>query len=144
MTEALATSRSTASRLLGHLVALDEKRRGGGDLQRHVLHEGAEAFVAGDEVGLAIDLDQHADLVADVDVGADHAFLGFTAGLLGGGRGALLAEDRFGGGEIALRFDEGFLAVHHARAGFVAELLDEFGGDFCGGSGSSHGNNLRF
>ena len=141
LTEAEATSRSMARRLSGHFVALDEERGRGGDLQGHVLDEGAEAFVAGDEVGLAIDFDEHADFVADMDVGADDAFLGFAAGFFRGGGGAFFAQDGFGGGEVALGFDEGFLAVHHACAGFFAELFDEVGGDFGGGgSWGCHGN----
>ena len=126
----------------GYFVALDVEGSGGGDLKRHVLNEGAEALVAGDEVGFAIDFDQHADLVADVNVGADDAFLGFATGLLRRGGCAFFAEDRFGGGEVALGFDERLFAIHHARVGFFAELLDEFGRDFADGSSRRH--NLKF
>ena len=41
-----------------------------------------------------------------------------------GGRGdALLAQDDFGFGQIALGFDERLLALHHARSGALAELF---------------------
>ena len=44
-----------------------------------------EVFGAGDEIALAVQLEQHADLAAGVDVGADRA-------LVGGARRLLRAE----------------------------------------------------
>jgi hypothetical protein len=35
-----------------------------------------ELFIARHEVGLAIHLDQYADFVPGMDIGADHAFIG--------------------------------------------------------------------
>ena len=43
--------------------------RRGGDVQRDVAGERDEVVVAGDEVGVAVDLDEHADLAVGVDVG---------------------------------------------------------------------------
>src|SRR3970282_2654809 len=48
---------------------------------------------------------------------------------LAGGRLALLAKQRPGGFEISAGLLERALAVHHPRAGLVAELLDERGAD---------------
>ena len=53
-------------------------------MQREVARELDELLVAGDEVGLAVDLDQHADPVAGVDVGLDDALARLLAGALGG------------------------------------------------------------
>src|SRR5215831_4502464 len=65
----------------------------GGDLQRHLAHERLERVAAGDEVCLAVHLEQHADAVVRVNVGADHALGGDAAGLLGGGGQTLLAQE---------------------------------------------------
>ena len=49
------------------------ERGGGGDVQRDVAGERDEVVVAGHEVGVAVDLDEHADLAVGVDVGLDRA-----------------------------------------------------------------------
>ena len=77
---------------LGHLVPGDVGGIGGRDLQAQVLDEGAKFVGAGDEVGLAIHLDQHAHLAADVDVAFDQALPGRAVRLLGRGRGAPSCE----------------------------------------------------
>ena len=60
--------------LLGTLVLGDVLRPArGGDVQRDVARERDEVVVAGDEVGVAVDLDQHAGLAVGVDVGLDRA-----------------------------------------------------------------------
>ena len=59
-----------------------------------VLEELLEILGAGDEVGLAVDLDEDADFAAGVDVLADRAFVGGAGGfLLGGGHAALAQDD---------------------------------------------------
>src|ERR671930_780780 len=70
-------------RLLGH-VLLGDPLHGGrrGDVQRDILGEGDEVLVAGDEVGVAVDLDEHADLAVGVDVGLHGALGGLAAGEL--------------------------------------------------------------
>ena len=113
--------------VLGDLLAAHEARVGGGDVHGDVAHQRLELVGAGHEVGLAVDLDQHADLAAGVDVGADHALGGDAAGLLGGARQALLAQVVDGLLHVALGLDQGVLAVHHAGAGALAELLDHLG-----------------
>src|SRR5215210_5865844 len=55
------------------------RRRRGGDVQRDVAGERREVVVAGDEVRVAVDLDQHADLVVGVDVGLHGALGGLAA-----------------------------------------------------------------
>ena len=57
--------------LVRDLVLGDVARVHGRDLHRDVVGEGLEVRRAGDEVGLAVDLDQRADAAAGVDVGLD-------------------------------------------------------------------------
>src|ERR1044072_803061 len=110
--------------VLGDLLAAHEARVGGGDVHGDVAHQLLEVVGAGDEGGLAVDLDEHADLAAGVDVGADGPLGGDAAGLLGGARQPLRAQhvDRLL--DVALALEEGVLAVHHAGAGALAKLLD--------------------
>src|SRR6266545_323356 len=69
--------------VLGHLVLADPAGlRRGGDVQRDVLGEGDEVGVGGDEVGVAVDLDEHADLAVGVDVALDRALGGLAVGEL--------------------------------------------------------------
>src|SRR5579871_4707118 len=64
--------------VVGHLLAADPARRGGGDVGGDVARERHEVVVARDEIGLAVDLDEHADLAVVVDVGR-HRTLGGDA-----------------------------------------------------------------
>src|SRR5688572_5761467 len=100
------------------------RRRGGGDVQRDVAGERREVVVARDEVRVAVDLDQHADLVVGVDVGLHGALGRLAAAHLE----RLVAEahpQELGGRvDVAAGLLERLLAVHHARARAVAELLD--------------------
>ena len=48
----------------------------------------------------------------------------FAVAALGGHLLALLAKDLNGCFEIAVGLCEGLLAIHHARAGLLAELVD--------------------
>ena len=104
---------------------VDVQRREAGDLDREVADELLELVGAGHEVGLAVDLDEHADAAAGVDVARDEALAGVAAGLLGGRREALLAQQRDGLVEVAVGLGQGALAVHEAGAGPLAQLLDQ-------------------
>src|SRR4051794_8753235 len=105
--------------LLGHI-----ERLGGGDVQGDVADEGDEVLVARDEVGVAVDLDERADLAVGVDVGLHGALGGLAPGELGGAGDALLAQPRDRGVDVAAGLGQGLLAVHHPRAGQVAQGLD--------------------
>ena len=98
-----------------------------------------EVGVLGDEVGLAVDLD-HGGGIA-VGGHADQALGGDAAGLLGDGGQALLAKPVDGGLEVAVDGAERLLAIHHARAGLLAELLHHLRGDL--GHGSSLDRSFR-
>ncbi len=92
--------------------------------------EDPEVLGPRDEVGLAVDLEQHRPL--DRDVGDDEPLRGRPAGLGGGGREPLLAEDLPGFLEVALGFHEGLLAVHHSGARLGAQVGNGFRRDFHG------------
>ena len=110
---------------------------GGRDVQRDVARELQEVVVARDEVGLAVDLDEHADLAVGVDVAlrpcprpprGRRAWPPCAWPLTRRISIALL--------DVAARPPaSALLAVHHPRAGAVAEGLDVLRADrgACGG-----------
>src|SRR5512144_542753 len=67
-----------------HLLTPNVARVGGRDLHRQLLHQVLEVVGARDEVGLAVHLDEHADLAAGMDVRRDDAVGGGAAGALRG------------------------------------------------------------
>src|SRR5690606_31492955 len=95
------------------------RQRGGGD----GVDERQEVLVLGDEVGLGVDLDQHG--LAAVLGGDDAALGGDAVGLLVGLGQAGLAQPFGGGVDVAVVLGERLLALHHAGAGALAEILDE-------------------
>ena len=82
-----------------------------------------ELIVAGDEVGFGIDFDQRAGIAADGN--ADQAFGGDAAGFLRGLGKAFLAQPVDRGFHVAAGFGQRVLAIHHARAGLVAQVLHQ-------------------
>ncbi len=94
--------------------------------KRDVLHECAEIFVLGDEIGLAIHFHQHADFSLQMNVGSDDSFLRRARRFLARAGDAFCAQDRFRFFQVAARFGQRAFAIHHARVGFFAELLNEF------------------
>ena len=95
------------------------------------LHEGLEGIVFGHEVGLGVDLDDHAHLGGLVDIGHDGALGGDAAGLFGDLGQALFAENINRFVHIALGFHQGLFAVHHAASGLFAERLYVFRSKCC-------------
>ena len=122
----------------GYFVLADEAGVDRGDVHGDVLEELLEVIGAGYEIAFAVELDEHADLAAGVDVGADGAFVGGAAGLLGSRRHAALAQHDEGFFHVALGFLQGLEAVAHGRAGFFAEFFDLLGVDLYG-FGGGHG-----
>src|SRR4051794_11139402 len=115
----------------------------GGDLAGEL----DEVVGAGDEVGLAVDLDEGADAVVVVDVGLDRALGRGLLAALGGGRLALDAEDLDRLVDVAPGLGQGGLAVHHPGARAVAQGLDVGGADrrgahqaFSSGAGADAGS----
>jgi hypothetical protein len=91
-----------------------------------------EQFVTAQEVGFGVHFDGgggHAGaFVAHGD--ADEAFGGDAVGLLGGLGQALGAQPVDGRVDVAVVFDEGLLAVHHADAGLFAQFFHQRSGHF--------------
>src|SRR3954453_19679187 len=113
--------------LLGDLVLGDVERAGRGDVQRDVLGERDEVVVARDEVGVAVDLEQHADLAVGVDVGLHGALGGLAAGELRRATEPLDTQQLDRLVDVAAGLGERPLAIHHPRACAVAQGLDVLG-----------------
>ena len=86
-----------------------------------------ELLAPGDEVGLALQLDQGTDL--SVEGQGDDALRVLSVAALGAGRQTLLAEPLLGGFEVAAIGLEGALGIHHPGAGRLAQRLDILGGE---------------
>ena len=110
----------------GDVLAANVARVGSGDVHGDVAEQLLEVRGAGDEVGLAVELDEDADLSAGVDVGSDRALVGGARGLLGSRCHAALAEDDERLLHVALGLLQRLQAVAHGGAGLFAEFLDEF------------------
>ncbi len=95
--------------------------------REHAAHQRLEVIVAGDEVGFGIDLDKDADIVLDGN--AHEPLGGHPPALLGGFGETLLAQPVDRGLDVAVGLAQRVLAVHHARAGFLAQVLDQSGGN---------------
>ena len=110
--------------------------------REHAAHQRLEVVVAGDEIGLGIDFDDDAEIGFDGD--ADEALGGDAAALLGRLGEALLAQPVDGRLDVAVGLAERVLAIHHAGAGLLAQVLHQRGGDrwpwlFLGGYGRPRG-----
>src|SRR5215211_664991 len=120
----------TVARILRDVVLGDpaglRRRR---DVQGHVLGEGDEVGVGGDEVGVAVDLDEHAHLAVGVDVALDGALAGLSVGELAELAAHLDAKDLDGLLRVPVRLFEGALGVHHPGAGLLAQGGDVLGAD---------------
>ncbi|CAN4002999.1 Tyrosine recombinase XerC, partial [Dysosmobacter welbionis] len=107
------------------VLALHQRVQVGGSLLGHsgghALDEVHELLVLAHEVGLGVDLDHHAHAVDDGGIG--HTLGGNAAGLLGGGGHALLAQPLHGLVHIAVGGGQRLLAIHHAHAGHLAQVL---------------------
>src|SRR5205085_11001704 len=115
--------------------------------QRDLARERLEVFIARDEVRLAVDLEEHADAAGAVDVRDDRALGRLAAGLLGRLRETLRAQivDRLV--HVAGDFGQRLLAVRHAGAGALAQVLDErcshFRHDYDSWSGEAEASGLN-
>jgi len=112
------------------VLAADVGRRGLAHVVGQIGGQLAELLVAGDEVGFAVDLHEHAQGLAGIGPGGDDALVGAPVGLLGRGGQPLGAEVVDGLVHIAAALHEGLLAVHHAGGGFLAKLLHHRCSDF--------------
>ncbi len=115
----------------GKLLAPHATRIRSRDLHRDFLDQGLKLRRLGDEVALAIDLNQHAQLPAGVDISADRALRRDPPRAPGGLRDTLLAQPERGLLHIAAALRQRLLAIHHACAGFLAQFLHQFRVEFC-------------
>src|SRR5207253_9053064 len=95
------------------------------DLHPEILHQLLKGVRARHEVGLAVDLDQNAQLAAVMDVRPDGALAGLPVRSFARLGQPLLAEELDGSLQILLARLERFLAVHHAGASPIAELFHQ-------------------
>src|SRR3954453_22714226 len=109
--------------LLGHVLLGDPVGPHRGDVLGDLACELLEVVGARHEVGLAVDLDQYADLPGRVDVGGHDALGSAAFGALLGLSRALHTEDLDGLVGVAVRLLERALRVHHPGAGAVAQGL---------------------
>ena len=114
---------------LGGLQRLHVGRLGGQGGLGDLLGVGLELLVHAHEVGLAVQLDDGAGGAGVVHDGHDGALVGGTAGLLGHGGQTAGAQHVDGLLHVALGLGQGLLALHHARAGHLAELLHHGSGE---------------
>ena len=107
----------------------DVSRRRVRYLVGEVTGEVLEVSVDGHEVGLAVDLDERTCSTVVVHVAGDGTFVGGAAGLLRKSCETLGAKQVDGLLHVAFGLRERLLAVHHACAGALAQLLDHLGVD---------------
>src|SRR5690606_12119219 len=110
---------------LGPLFPPDPIGPGRGHVHGEILHQVLELLRLGDEIGLAVDLDEDTNAAVPVDVGAHQALGGRPARPLGRLSQALLPEDLNGPLQVPVGLHKGLLTIHHARAGPLAQLLDQ-------------------
>ena len=87
------------------------------------MHQLFEVIGARHEIAFAVDLDQHANLAAGVNVVAHRTFAGHTRRFLRGHGNALFAQHDDCLFQVAFGFGQGLFAIHHRRSGFFAELF---------------------
>src|SRR5215211_69790 len=97
------------------------------DKPERLLGEPEELLVVRDRLGLAADADDRALPGVVGERVPDLALRRLAARALGGLPQAAFAQELLSGLDVAARLDERALAIHHSRAGQLAELLDESG-----------------
>ena len=83
-----------------------------------------EISVFTNKVGFGVDLDNNANLLFVIYHGAYHTLGSYAAGLLSSSSQALLTQELDRLFYIAVRSSQRFFAVHHATAGFFAQILN--------------------
>src|SRR5260370_11331272 len=109
------------SHFLAPHVARIERRDVHGDVMRKLV----ERICARHEVRLAIQLHEHADFSARVNIAAHQAFRCFAHGFLCGRGLSFLSQNGDGFFNVAFRFDERRAAVTESRTGPLAQFLNE-------------------
>src|SRR5262249_19684057 len=108
----------------GYFFARAESRIHSGDLHGNLMSKFMKFLGAGYKIRFAIHLDEHTHFASRMDIRSDYAFRGGSSRLLGSRCDSLFPENRNRVFKIALSFFERGLAIHHARAGLLAQLFD--------------------
>src|SRR5688572_2054237 len=93
------------------------------NVHRQIARQPLEHFVARDEIGLALNFHQHADLATHVHVTADRAFARLPLAPLRRLRRSARTQQIDRCFYVSVRFLERFLALHHPRPRALAQLL---------------------
>ncbi len=113
-----------------HVLAADVLGVDGHDVEGQVLGELLEFVVAGDEIGLAVELDQGARLGVVVDVDFHPAGLGGPAGAELGLLEASFLGEGFRLGDVSVGLFQKGLALHEAQTCLLAKLVNGPSRDF--------------
>src|SRR5579875_1049767 len=120
--------------LLNHfgweVLAPNAARIGRRDLHREFTQQSLKFRRFGNEVGFAVELEQHAELAAGMDVRADRAFRGDPAGALRCRGDTLLTKPYDCLFQVAIGLGQRLLAVHYTGAGLVAQFPYQVSVDF--------------
>src|SRR6266568_2561406 len=113
-----------------NISATDVKRMRSSDVQRNVLYEFAKILVPCHKVGLAVHFHEHTDFPLQVNVRGHNAFLRHARGLFTCGGDSFRSQNRLCLFEISAAVRECTFAIHKARAGLFAQLLNQLWIDF--------------
>ncbi len=113
--------------LSSHVLGLDVAGIAGGDVHRDVLEQFLKVGGASHKVALAVELDQHGDFAAGVNIGAHRALVGGAGGLLLRRGHAALAQHHESVLDVSLALLQSLEAIAHGRAGLFAQLFHQFG-----------------
>ena len=105
-----------------------DRRRSVASASRQRRDEVLEQLVAGDKIGLGIDLDDGAGVAAHVATPTSPSAATRPAFLAAAARPFLRSQSTAASRSPAVSLERA-LAIHHAGAGLVAQLLDQRGGD---------------
>ena len=111
------------------ILRIHPDRVGRRDVKRQVARQLLEFVGASDEVGLAVQLQEHPDLSVVVQVAHDDALRGTLSDSLLGLGDALLPKDLGRLLELTARLLQRSLAIHHASAGSGSQLAHIFRGN---------------
>src|SRR5580692_1627884 len=113
--------------LAGHALAIEIARRHRRAVHRDVARKFRKPWIASHKIGLAVDLDQDADLPAGMHVACDEPFVCHAFGFSRSLRGTAFEQQRLGAIGIAAGIEQRLTTVHHRRARGFPQRLDLFG-----------------
>src|SRR3954470_10686996 len=106
------------------ILTADVLRIGCCDVHRDVVQQLFEIVSAGNEVALAIELEQHSDLAASMDIARHRPFICASRSFLASRGYPLLAQNNHRLLDVAVRLGKSILAVANGGAGLVAQLFN--------------------